>query len=514
MKRIILCLAAALMLGVSQAVHAQEAVNPLLFNYQAVQFGDQNVSHDPVTLVMPGTAFAGGFSSYLDNPASAALFDESFGEFGLSFRQVDEQSLFLNNRMSFDDNQIGVSNLGFVYSFPTVRGSLVMGAGYSQHSFYNRAMSISGRNNQTTITDAFKIPGSTYADIAFNTFAIDYGDEFEDWEESIFRIGLDDFGDFLGISQEAEIIQRGRGGDFSAFLATEFMENLMVGASIGIQSGRFNYERIFLEIDEFNAYNRNIIDSNEDGQGDTDIDNILLDEELRSEYLSFNARIGAIFKLSEFFNIGASYTFPSKLNVDEEFDARIKSTFNNGVEFEDELFTEFTYSVTAPARLNVGAAIVDLLGFNASVSAEYVDYSKTRIEFGADEFEEQRNENNFIRDNYTDVWNLRGGIAVDVTNALTLRAGYGLRPSRFRDIDIEMQQFTAGIGFGLTPAARLELGAQYTMWEENQSTVYEFGEFDYSVLPDEAPFPAVRNEFASRDVSRLQVMATLRFKFN
>jgi hypothetical protein len=176
MKRLTLCLSGVFMLLISQKTVAQEALNPLLYSYQAVQFSDINISHDPVTLVMPGTAFNSGFSSYLENPASAALFRDSFGSFGLAVRNVDESSTFLGNRVSFDDNQLALSNLGFVYSFPTTQGSLVMGAGYSQHTFFNRAMSLSGRNEQTSITDAFKIPGSPYGDIAFDTYAIDYGD--------------------------------------------------------------------------------------------------------------------------------------------------------------------------------------------------------------------------------------------------------------------------------------------------------------------------------------------------
>lgn len=485
----------------TEQIQAQEPINPLLYSYQAVQFGDQNVSHDPVTLVMPGTAYASGFSSYLDNPASAALFTKSFGEFGLSFRQVEESSLFLENRNRFDDNQTGISNLGFIYRFPTVRGSLVLGAGYSQHSYYNRALTISGRNLNSTMTDFFKIPGSTYEDIAYNTYAVDWGDDEETYYESIFRIGFPP-GNFPGITQEAEILERGYGGDYSAFLATEFLENLMVGASVGIRSGRHKFERIFLEIDEFNDYDGDFLDSSGDGQGDTDIDTILLTDELRSEYMSFSARVGAIYKFGNHFNVGGSYTFPSRLTVDEEFDIRIASTFDNGVVFEDDLLAEFSYRVTSPARINIGAAIVNLGGFSASASAEYVDYSKTRIDFDADLFEDQRNENQYIMNTYKDVWNLRGGVALDLTDQVTIRGGYGIRPSRFRDIDFDQEQITAGIGFRLTETSRLDIGAQYTTFDET-SVLYEFEDHNFDL----------RSEFVDREVKRLQVMATLRFNF-
>src|SRR5690554_4435328 len=94
---------------------AQEANNPVTYSHQAVRFGDQQVSHDPVTLVLPGVAYQAGFSSYLDNPASAALFETGFGSLGLSFRSVREDATFLENRQVMDDNQFGIANLGFIY---------------------------------------------------------------------------------------------------------------------------------------------------------------------------------------------------------------------------------------------------------------------------------------------------------------------------------------------------------------------------------------------------------------
>lgn len=519
MKRYIISLSACWVLLVAHHVtaQAQEANNPLLYSNQAIQFSDIGVSHDPVTLVMPGVAFSGGFGSYLDNPASAALFKESFTSFGLAFRNVNETADYLENSMSFDDNQTGLSNLGFVYRFPTVRGSLVVGAGYNQHSFHNRAMSVSGRNELSTMTDMFKMPGSPYGDIAWSAFAIDEdvmvdpvsGDEIF-WDESIFRVGFPQFGDYAGVRQEGEILQRGYGGDYSAFLATEFLQNLMVGVSVGIRSGRFSYERQFIEIDEFNDYNSDFIETDDGG---TDIDTILLTDEIRSDYISFSSRIGAIYRIGNLVNIGASYTLPSRLSVTEEFDARIASTFDNGVIFEDELFNEYTYSVSSPGCVGLGAAITDLGGLSASFSAEYVDHGNTRLHFDAGEFEQQREENQFIEDTYGKVWNLRGGLSYDFNSLFSLRAGYGHRPSRFRNIELDRHQISAGAGVALGRSARLELGAQYTMWDEDQSVVYEYGDLDYSVLPDQAPVTYTGTEFAAREVNRLQVMATLRLMF-
>ncbi|MEX2602105.1 MAG: outer membrane protein transport protein [Balneolaceae bacterium] len=491
-------------------LYAQHANNPLLYSYQAVQFSDQQISHDPVTLVMPGTAYASGFGSFLDNPASAALFENSFGSFGMAFRDNREESSFLGNRVQSDNGQIALSNLGFLYHLPTSRGKMVMGAGYSQHSFYNRALEISGRNTETTITDEFKMPWSDYREIGFSTYATDYGDEFEDWDESIFRVGFDQYGHYLGIHQEGEILQHGFGGEFSGFFATEFQRNLMVGISVGIKSGRSAYDRTFLEIDRDGDYNSEFIDTNEDGEGNTDIDRILLVDEVSSEFLALQVRGGAIYRLNDHLNIGASYTLPARMTVDETFDARVATTFDNGVSFEDDVRGEFTYRVHSPHRIGVGLSLTDIGGWTASLGAEYADYGKTAVEFDSDNFEAERLENDFISDTYTDVWNLRAGLAYDLGGSVTLRGGYAHYPSRFRNLDLDKNHYSAGAGFKLNQNTRLEIAAQYTTWKED-AVVYNYGAYDYSSLPDAAPVISEQSELSLTDVARLQLMATLRF---
>jgi hypothetical protein len=511
------CFAILFILSITLAfqARAQNTNDPLLYSNQAVNFGDQREIINPITGIMPGTAYASGFGTFLDNPASAALFETSFGEFGFTYKSIREEANFLGNTRTENDERTNLSNLGFIYSFPTEQGSLVVGAGYNQHSAGTRALGFNARNERSTITDQFKTPGNTYADIAFNTFAIDYGDEFEDWDESIFRIGFDQYGDFLGIRQQGEITQRGSGGEYSAFLATGFQPGLMVGASIGLLAGRSNYERIFQEVDEFNDYAGQVIDSNDDGEPDTDIDNILLSDEVRSRYSGFRARVGALYRITPNVNIGASYTLPTRISIDENYDATIRSTFNNGVTFEDSIDGQFSYSVRHPSRTNIGLAINNLGGLSISASAEYVDYSNVEIDFDDTAmYEDQLAENDFISNEFQDVWNLRGGASLAVTPAFTIRGGYGFLPSRFRDGIDDRHIYSAGMGFALTRNSSFEIGALYMRWEE-ESAVYTYSEYDYSPLPDAPPaIRANRSEDAFRTADLLQVMGTIRFNIN
>ena len=243
------------------------------------------------------------------------------------------------------------------------------------------------------------------------------------------------------------------------------------------------------------------------------MDNIILDDGLRSQFSGFRARAGLLYKISDQFNIGVSYTFPTTIDVDETFNADISTTFNNGVEFSDFTDSEFSYRVKYPARTALGFGMQNINGLSASVSAEYVDYSDTRIDFRESTlFEDELIENDFIEDNFRSVWSFRAGIAYDITPEFTLRAGYSRLPGRYTDVSNDRNVHALGAGFSITPNLRLELAAQYATWEE-VSAVYDYASYNYSALPDNPPGITFRSEEASRSVDRWQLLSTLRFNF-
>lgn len=516
-----------LLFGVERAM-SQHDNNILLYNNQATLFGNQGASFDPVSIIIPGTATKSGIGSFMDNPASMALYERSYMDFGLSYGTVQEDATYLGNSRTQDNNQFNLSNIGFLYTFPTKQGSFVIGAAYTRHTSFNRGLGFRARNETSTITDQFKTDGSIYQQIAYETYAIDYldfpeecgydGDQFIGNEcESIFRTGFYDnngdyiFGEYLGIEQQGEIMQSGGGGEYSLFFATEFQKNLMFGASIGLLSGRFEYDRIFQEIDARGEYNSDIIDVD----GGTDIDNILLDDNLTVRYNGFRARAGLLYKLTQNVNVGVSYTLPTKITIDEEFDASIISTFDNGTEFEDATNNEFSYNVNYPGRMAIGAALQDLSGVSISVSAEHVNYSKTEIEFEeSDDFNSEFEENESIRNIFQSVWSYRGGLAYELNPGLTLRGGYSFKPSKFEDGIDDRTAYSFGAGFALGEGIRFEAAARYLTWDE-ESTVYDYGDYNYEPLQEDPPLPpavSFRSETANRAVNQWQVLGTIRVR--
>ena len=486
-------------------------LNSLHRTNQAILFGEFGLPADPVTAVMPGTAYAAGFGTYLDNPASAALFGVSFGEFGLGTRFVNENAAYrsINRDYSNKDNQGNITQAGYVHFFPVDVGRFVAGVGYTQFAGYNRTISVRARNIFSSITDYFKWPGSIYSDIAFNTFATDYGDEFQDWDESIFRVGFENVGTFPGIGQTFTITERGFGGEYTAFAATEFRRNLMVGLSFGWIRGNYSYKRDFQEIDTQNVFNSDFIDTTGDGEPDTDIDRVRLEDNLIASFGGFRLRAGLLYRFTPFINAGISYTPATKIKVNEVLIADVSTTMKNSFVFEEGLERNFSYQFKTPSKTSLGLALDRYYGFTLSLAADYVDFTNSNLDYqDSDAHDMQERDNEIIEESIRSTWSLKVGGSYDITPRLALRSGFSHHPARF-DVNQENKRvFSLGFGIIISPRFLIDMAFQNEQWDE-VSSVYDFIQYDYSSLPESIPDYRVLSQNADRQVSRWSAVGSL-----
>lgn len=453
-----------------------------------LRYSQQYPGYDAVSLVMPGVSDATGFGAYQENPASMAFFDQSFMSLGLSGRYVDEQTSYLGNSSSFDDSQLGISDAGFVFNVPTTRGKLTIGGGYSFTHDFNRALANNARNNLSTITDFYAgLPiTDPLNEAAFNAFAIDDVEENgETYSLSILRF-LPPGQQYPGINQRFEITEEGQMGEYSAFVATEFFKDLVVGISIGAITGDYHYRRTFLEVDAQGDYDDDFIET-EDGL--TDVDRIRTEDRIDVTFSGFSARVGAIYEVSPQFNIGASYHFRNTIHIEDDYSTNIRTTMDNGVSFsgEDEGF--FKYKVRRPARLNLGVTARNIDGFTISASAERVNYSEGRIEFEELEYDDlEDQENSIVRSSLEDVYNLRLGIEYTLANQFTPRIGYAYYPSPTGDFESDelngdRQFYSAGFTARISDHTSINLGAQLGTWDD-RNTLYTTPEVSESATEE------------------------------
>jgi long-subunit fatty acid transport protein len=105
----------------------------------------------------------------------------------------------------------------------------------------------------------------------------------------------------------------------------------------------------------------------------------------------------------------------------------------------------FDYTLTTPMHINAGATFfINKNGF-ISADIEYVDYSTMKLEGNQGSLD---NDNFAIKDLYNSVLNYRAGAEWRI-KTFRVRAGYGYQPSPYKnkDIDRNIQTFSAGLGF-------------------------------------------------------------------
>lgn len=479
MKRVLALLIIPILCSV-QAVHAQNGNRQISYSNLALQFSDWSLNGDAGTGIYPSVSSAKGFGSYKDNPASVALLDNTSFNFSLFNNRFNYENEYLGNTMTADDQSTKLGSIGFVYELPTTQGSFVMGGGFNRVSYYNAINQFGGRNNESSITDAFKDPSSDYYDIAYNTYAIDWGDVDSTYLESIFRIGFDEY---PGINQEGKMTHETDIGEYSFFFGTEFRKGFFIGLSASIIAGDYSYKRSFLEIDRQDDYNYNFIPSTESDAG-TDIHSILNSEELDAEIVGYTLRAGIIYKVLPDINVGVSYLVPTTMNIKESYYTGIKTELDDGsTPFNSDFSSDFDYRIKKPGKLNAGVTYSGFQHIELSLAGEYINYSNLEVDFISDadvDFDEevalreqQSSVNDFMGTNYKDVINARAGIAYQVPDQFEVRLGYAYNPAKTKNFEVTRNTVSAGVTFNLSKGILLDLNGQYSTWDD-RSTLYGY----------------------------------------
>ena len=267
-------------------------------------------------------------------------------------------------------------------------------------------------------------------------------------------------------------------------MGTEFKKNLHIGFSLGISEASHNMSRNILEEDFDNVYDGDFIEQDENGENGTDIYSIQLTDELDSDILGIEARIGAIYQIGRFLNLGASWSLPSKMEITEEYSSIITTSFDNFLDpFFDSFEGEFTYAVIRPSKYSLGMAVNQLKGFDLSIAIDFISHNKTNIDLTYDQsldFDEVaflRDQENIITQSigqrYQSVMNTRIGAQYRFKNGAEIRAGSSILPSKSVQINETRRLYSGGIGIPLSRDFFLDITTQYIQWND-RSILYEY----------------------------------------
>lgn len=431
---------------------------------------------------MGGTGVAGvpNSSAFVTNPAGLGWSEHSWVGGSVSTLGVTEDAVFNTPSGSFplenDVTATGLGELSYVYKLPTRQGSFVAGVAIHQVRSFERSLLFEGENNANSITDYFMpLPGEfileednqgvfptfdrTLSFIAFETFAIDLDQGLLDAGDPVPFLPAVTFGT---VEQTGFVEEEGRVSEINIGGGVEVAPRVMVGVGLNIPFGTYRFTRVHQELDFQN-------DNDGSSNGTTDFDYLEFTETFESDMVGVNLRTGVSAEVAEGVRLGVSVETPTYLALQDNFDTRLRTEFDNGdvYEYGDDRSEqagsgEFDYEITSPWKVGLGGSFTRS-GFTVAADAEWIDWSQMEISADGVSFAD---ENRAIRQGLDAVLNMRLGASYEL-NDVIFRGGYALYPdphdNTLANLDADLPDrdrtyVSAGVGYRFTDKVRIDLG--------------------------------------------------------
>lgn len=243
--------------------------------------------------------------------------------------------------------------------------------------------------------------------------------------------------------QGENIITKGAQNQWDFSYGASYKDKLFIGASLALQTIRFEQQRTYSEASGNDPY----------------FTSLILSDNFTTKGSGINFKIGAIYKPIDALRLGASIQTPTFISLTDNYDSRLDVTYKEGT-FSNTTQTKFSaatvpgtfeYNLVTPFRANGGVAyFIGKYGF-ISADVEYVNYNNASFnqedDNGTISSSYFRDVNRKIEATYQSAVNYRiGGEArFDI---FRVRAGFGYYsdPYRNSNLDRDRTYFTGGIG--------------------------------------------------------------------
>jgi hypothetical protein len=432
-------------------------------------------------------ALGGDLSAITVNPASSAVFLNSFGTITLDHTASNRKVNYFGTSTSNESSDINFNQAGGVLVFDTRSDSpwkkFSLGLNYGETSNFDDAFVARGISQTSidsyflnyangvpldllqtregeSISDLYSYLGENegfgvqQAFLGYQGYIIDQAvDSPENTSYNSF-IGPGDF------NQEYRSVSTGLNGKFSFNFGTQYKDFLYLGANLNTHF--LNYERStrFRETNDnpSSATNTVIFNNNLSTVGD-----------------GFSFQLGAIAKVSDRLRVGAAYQSPTWFNIIEESTQYLETnnTANERVVINPNVLNVYPdYTLKTPGKLTGSLAV--LFGSKGLISFDYSykDYSTTEFKPLDDpEFEFQ---NELISNELQAVSTFRLGGEYRISN-WSLRGGYRYEQSPYADESTvgDLNGYSAGLGYNFG-SMKLDLAYTNASYQENQR-LYQTG---------------------------------------
>ena len=429
----------------------------------------------------------GRFGTLFGNPAGLGWISQSMvgGDFAVQ-RARNETRFRTPNTATGSDRSVSdyrLGHLGGAYSFPTEKGSAVIGMSFHQTNAYGRGFDVTGVNGANSITETF-LPNSFGFDnegnfiidnfesrIAFQAGAIDTSSvAFANGNYPFVQAATPGAVADQTLEQQENIFESGQMSEVSIGGAVEVAPGVMMGAGLNITYGSYTFERFYRETDIGDGALPNdpyfVEGTNLDG-----FKELRFEERLDTDLTGANVRLGVSAELIDGFRTGMLIETPTWYSVTEVFGKRMATTFDcddlgctpSGVPgFVSGSLTgrEVKYRLTTPWRLG-GGVEYSRAGFTVAGDVEFVDWTQANLSSDSESFSDLERQ---IRALDATV-NTRVGVEYDFEVA-AVRAGFAYQPDpRDRSLtdvdgsstDGDRMYLSGGVSFTPTDAFALHV---------------------------------------------------------
>lgn len=426
-------------------------------------------------------AIGGDFTSLGINPAGIGVYRSSELTFTPSLKLNSTNSTYTEGATSDNNTRFNVNNLGVVFS-SAAKGqrykrskwkAASFGFGVSRTADFSNNYQYSGYNNTSAAGEVFLADAIAYPDDTLYeaTFA---GLGYLSYLVNSDSLGLYQVANFnTGLIQSRMVEQRGGINDINFSFGGNYMEKLLLGATVSIPTLRYEREVTLREEDATN-------------DPDNDFSYFEYKENLTTRGTGINLKLGFIYNFTSNFRGGVAFHTPTFFSLtDEQSRSVLSNTENlkyylgaadiNPVTRVDAPINEYSYSMVTPWKAVVSAAgIIGKRGF-ISMDYEYVDYSSTKYIFEDIDSYYESEVNNGIKAMYKGASNLRIGGEVRF-DMLMVRLGFGYYGNPYQNTAQGSETITTSAGVGVRfDNVFIDLGfmhAASTMTEKPYAVVY------------------------------------------
>ncbi|MDD8016813.1 MAG: outer membrane protein transport protein [Bacteroidota bacterium] len=380
-----------------------------------------------------GNAYIGvsdDYSAAVWNPAGLAQLRRLEFTGGISNYGLTNDASYLGTKTSDNTAATSLDNLGFVFPFPTERGSLVFAVGYNRLVNYASVVSFNGFNSQSSIIPTLYDSDVRY-DVPFNTnLTNNYG-----------------YTAIQGnVNQSGTLKESGRLGQWSFSGAIDVEENISIGISLNVLNGSYNSTRNYLEADTKNMFNN--------ASANLPIDSAYLrfnkfyyDSFLHSDLSGGGVTFGAMYR-SDVFRVGLIAKSPTSITIKETYSYAGQSVFDNAGTWQPYYdssasrwitspYTQHStpetpneYGISSPWTLGGGFSWYVVPQLLLAVDIEHTDWTQIEWKDNAD----LEKGNIDLQKNFRAVTSYRVGAEFDIPKTdVRVRGGYSMTPSPYKN---------------------------------------------------------------------------------